>query len=154
MLTKDRIAALFFLAFCLAYGLMSFQIRLLPFAASEAFTPRTMPQALAILGGIIAFLMLVLPGKGDQVAFRGWGGMAWGRIGLLGVAMLAYAATITVLGFILSTTFFLIAGYLILGERRWKVILGASLPVVIVFWFILARLLDIYLEPGIFRDLF
>lgn len=154
MLTKDRIAALLFLALCLAYGAMSFQIRLLPFAASEAFTPRTMPQALAIMGSVIAFLMLVLPGKGDQVAFRGWAGMAWVRVILLGVAMAFYAATLTVLGFVVSTSLFLIAGYLILGERRWKIVLGASVPVVLVFWFILARLLDIYLEPGIFRDLF
>ena len=50
MLSKDRIGALFMLAFSLGYGLMATRIALLPFQRSQAFTAQTMPEALAILG--------------------------------------------------------------------------------------------------------
>ena len=44
--------------------------------------------------------------------------------------------------------FFLFAGFWVLGERRKKILFGASLPFVLVFWFALTQLLDIYLAPG------
>jgi len=52
------------------------------------------------------------------------------------------------LGFLLSTVIFLIGGYWILGERRWKTLILASWPFGIFIWFALSQLLDIYLAPG------
>ena len=159
-MTADRVSALFFLALSIAYGVLAQDIRLLPFAAGDVFTPRTMPTGLAIVGAIIATLMLILPGRRDPDKPHAmtdligtWRGFAWGRIGSLLVAMSIYAALLTRLGFIISTILFLIAGYWILGERRWSILLLASVPVVVVFWVLLTQLLGIYLEPGIFRDL-
>lgn len=152
-MTKDRIGALFFLVLSLAYGLEAQQIRLLPFATGEVFTPRTMPTALAIVGGVIAFLMLVLPAKDrpkkiGEGAFAGWGDFAWAKVLALGVLMAIYAYLLTRAGFIVATSLFLVGGFLVLGERRWLVLLGASVPVVVAFWFILSQLLGIYLTPG------
>lgn len=150
-MTKDRISALFFLALCIAYWLLAQDIRVMPFARNDPVTPQTVPRALAIVGAIIAFLMLVLPPKGERPTggpFDGWGLFAWGRVISLGLVMLAYGYLLTRVGFIISTSLFLIGGYLILGERRWAVILAASVPVVIVFWAILTQLLGLYLAPG------
>lgn len=154
-MTKDRISALFFLVLCVAYFWISQDIRIMPFARNDPVTPQTVPRALAIVGGIIAFLMLVLPPKGPRPTggpFDGWGLFAWGRVISLGLVMLAYGFLLTRVGFIVSTSLFLIAGYLILGERRWTVLLAASVPVVVVFWALLTQLLGLYLATGSYWD--
>jgi len=43
---------------------------------------------------------------------------------------------------------FLVGGYWVLGERRWKTLLIASVPFGLFIWFSLSQLLDIYLAPG------
>ena len=147
MLTKDRIGGLFFLVISIAYGALAFDIRRMPFGAMEVFTPRTMPFGLAILGIVISTAIILKPAPGDRAAPTPWAGFAWRRVGLLGLDMLAYAYLITRIGFMPSTTLFLIVGYLILGERRPWVLAVASLPVAVVFWLLLDQLLDIDLGP-------
>lgn len=151
-MTRDRVGALFFLAFSVAYGLLAQDIRMPPFAA-EFFTARTLPTALAGLGAVIAILMIVLPQRGPSMADTAaeWRGLAWWKIGLLGIDMLVYGWLITRIGFITSTSLFLIAGFMILGERRPAVLLGASVPVVLAFWAILDQLLGIYLGAPLGR---
>ncbi|NNG05755.1 MAG: tripartite tricarboxylate transporter TctB family protein [Inquilinus sp.] len=155
-MTRDRIGALFFLAVSIAYGLMSLDIRVPPFA-SEGFTARSLPLALSAAGTLIAFLMLVLPqkdGPGVEPAGRflaGLGGFDWPRIAGLALNMLAYGFLLTRVGFLVSTILFLIVGYRLLGERRWHVLLLASVPVVVVFWAILTQLLDIFLGSALGR---
>ncbi len=152
-MTKDRISALFFLALCIAYWFLATDVAVMPFAKNDPVTPQTIPRALAVVGGIIAFLMIVLPSKGERPEsgpFDGWGLYAWGRVIALGSVMLAYGFLLTHIGFIASTSLFLIAGYFILGERRWTILLVASVPLVIVFWAILTQLLGLYLAPGTF----
>ena len=51
-------------------------------------------------------------------------------------------------GFLLSTIIFLIGGYWLLGERKVKTLLIASVPFAVFIWFALSQLLDIYLAPG------
>lgn len=152
-MTRDRISALFFLAVSLAYGFLAADIRVPPFAA-QGVTARTLPYVLSGTGVVIALLMLVMrskeapPAPGSDAArglFAEWGGFAWGQVILLGVNMAAYGFLLTRVGFMLSTSLFLIVGYWILGERRGRILLLASVPVVIVFWFLLNQLLGIYL---------
>jgi len=57
--------------------------------------------------------------------------------------------TITRLGFLSATWLFLVGGILLLGERRWAVVLGLSAAVAVGFWVLLSKLLGIYLEPGL-----
>ena len=147
MLTKDRIGGLFFLAVSIAYGALAFDIRQMPFGAAEVFTPRTMPFGLALLGIAISTAIILKPAPGDKAAPLPWASFAWHRVALLALDMIAYAFLITRVGFMASTTLFLIVGYLILGERRPWMLLVASLPVAIVFWLLLDKLLGIYLGP-------
>lgn len=147
-LNRDSIAALGFLAFSIAYGWQATGIDMFPGQEGEAFTPQTFPLALALLGGVLALGQLVkslreAPRKGES-----WAGYDWPRVGLLLLSMLAYGATFTWLGFLVSTTLFLIAGYLILGERRPLMIGVASAGTTLAFWAIMTKLLGLYLAPG------
>jgi putative tricarboxylic transport membrane protein len=143
MLTKDRIGALLMLAFSIAYGLLSYRIPLLPFQEAAAFTARTGPKALAVLGIVLSLMLLVKPG-GEAPDTEGF---TWGRGAILCGLMLFYAATVRPLGFIPATTLFLLGGFLTLGERRWGVLLGASVPVVVAFWALMDMGLDVTVRP-------
>jgi putative tricarboxylic transport membrane protein len=156
MLTRDRVAALIFLGFSLAYGAQTFEIPLYGMGR-DVMTARTMPMALAV-AGIVASLLLLVLGGGAKGEFEDNSlrpvvrGLHWRTVGLLLVLMVIYGLTIRWVGFILSTSVFLAIGYMLLGERRWPVILGASIPVVVAFWALLTQLMGIYLEPGSLWD--
>ena len=62
--------------------------------------------------------------------------------------MVAYSAMLEPFGFLIATSAFLIAGFFIMGERRKTVLLFASVPVAVVFWFLMTQVLGIYLVPG------
>ncbi len=147
-LNRDAAAALGFLAFSIAYGWQATGIDLFPGQEYEPFTPQTFPLALAVVGGVLAFLQLVKSLRAAPEAGDSWARYDWTRVGLLIVTMIAYGATFTWLGFIVSTVLFLAAGYLILGERRPLVIGAASVGVAVGFWAIMTRLLGLYLAPG------
>lgn len=148
---KDKVGAAFFLALSLVYGVLALDIPLTFVGEDEVFTARTLPYALSIVGIIISSLILILPSESSEKKaqvpeiFRG---LEWSRVIQLAVLMIFYGLTIKWLGFILSTSLFLSGGYWILGERRIKVLLLASIPVVVVFWFLMTKLLGVYLAPG------
>lgn len=147
-MTRDRLSALIFLGLSVAYGVLAFQIELFPGSEYEAFTARTMPIGLSVLGSLVALLILVTPSREDTQGQPRVSGLKWNRAGLLCLLMIAYGATITRLGFVTSTTLFLGLGIVLLGERRWYVVLGLALAVALGFWALLTKLLGIYLEPG------
>lgn len=142
---RDRIGALFFLALSIAYYIGATQIELYPGDEVEPINARTFPRFIGIMAGIVSFLILVLPAKGEEPEL-GWAGLDWRRPLLLAALMVVYGLTIKWPGFILATAFFLIGGFLVLGERRWWVVLAASLPVAVGFELVLDGLLDIYIE--------
>ncbi len=144
MLTNDRIGGLLLLAFSVAYGLLTFDIPLLPFQAQAAFTARTMPEALSILGIILSLTMIVKPSSNARPEVAGF---LWGRGAVICLVMVIYGLTVRPGGFLISTSLFLIAGILILGERRWWVVLVASIPVVVFFWVLMTQLLGVFIEP-------
>lgn len=147
---KEKVGALLFMMFSIAYGALIPRIDIPFFLQEDVFTSKTMPTALAILGGIVSFLIIVLPSSSNEedrveAAFKG---LDWKNTILLVILMVIYGLTIKVVGFILSTILFLILGFWILGERRIKVILLSSIPLVVIFWYVLSQLLDIYIDPG------
>ena len=144
MLSRDRVGALLFLAFSIAYGAYSFQIPLLSFQAQAAFTARTMPEALSVLGIALSLALLFKRGDGGRAEVAGF---QWGAAGLICALMVAYGLTVRPMGFLISTTAFLIGGILVLGERRWWLILVASVPVVVFFWVLMTQLLGVFIEP-------
>lgn len=149
-MTRDRVSALFFLALSIAYGLLSQDIELYPGSEEEPFTARSFPLILAWSGAVIAFLILVSPPGREVEAETIFGGRYWGRVVALCFLMVAYGLAIKSVGFFISTTLFLMAGFRILGERRWKVLVFVPLPVAGAFQFVLHGLLGIYIvDPAL-----
>ncbi|MEM1314301.1 MAG: tripartite tricarboxylate transporter TctB family protein [Pseudomonadota bacterium] len=143
-LSKDRIGALLLLAFCCGYWFMTYRIRMLPFQADQAFNAQTMPEALAVLGVILCLAILVFPGASDRPEVAGF---KWGLGAFMIALMVFYGLTLRPLGFLASTTLFLIGGYAALGERNPLMLLIASVPIVFGFWALMTYGLDIYVAP-------
>lgn len=145
-LSKERIGALFFLALSIAYGYYGSEIRLYPGDEFEPMTARTMPYFLAFLGACLSLVLLITgnPDKDDEHGETA----EWTPVILLILLTLLYGFTLDWFGFIISTILFLVGGFRILGEKRWRILLQVSVPFVLIFWFCLTQLLDIYLAPG------
>lgn len=143
-LSKDRIGGALLLLFCIVYGLLSQNIRLLPFQENVAFHARTMPEVLSVLGIGLSLLVIAFPGSHKKPELTGYN---W----LIGAAFLAlmslYGLTIRPLGFILSTSLFLMIGFAILGERRPAILLAVAVPLVVAFWVLMTQGLDVFIEP-------
>jgi putative tricarboxylic transport membrane protein len=152
-LSKERIGALFFLVLSMAYGYYGSEIRLYPGDELEPMNAQTLPYVLSIMGiGLSVFLLLA--GK-DTRPQRVKQSKEWLPVVLLLVLTLIYGLTLDWLGFLISTTLFLIGGFWVLGERRWSVLLKVAVPFVLLFWGLLTQVLDIYLAPGrLFAGLF
>ena len=150
-MNRDKVGALFFLMFSIAYGLLATQIPLTLLAERESFNARTMPYALGIIGTALSFLMLVLPPvktgeqAGVKAAFRG---LDWPRVGLLVSMMIFYGLTLRLLGFVISSIIFLVSGFTILGERRIWLIFVGSVPLVLFIWYLMSHILGMYIAPG------
>ncbi len=145
-ISRERIGALFFLVLSIAYGYLASEIRLHPGDEYEAMNARTLPYVLSAMGVVLSFALL-LGGRHEATTGK-LSALNWRPvIVLLGLTLL-YGFAIDWLGFLLSTTLFLIAGFRTLGERRIKVLLLVAVPFVFIFWFGLTQLLDIYLAPG------
>ncbi|NIA70036.1 tripartite tricarboxylate transporter TctB family protein [Pelagibius litoralis] len=142
MLTRDRIGALLMLAFSIFYWLQISDIKLLAFQADAAFTGRTIPEILAVMGVVLSVALLLRPGSDAKLEVTGF---HWRRAALLCVLMIAYGLTVRPAGFLLSTSLFLICSILVLGERRVWVILVASIPLVVLFWALMTQVLGVYI---------
>lgn len=144
MLTNDRIGAIVLLAFSIGYGALIYQIPLLPFQANAAFTAQTLPKALSLLSIVLSLILLftsknmALP---DVVGFKWLNGI------LICVLMVVYGFSIRPVGFLISTSLFLILSEYILGERRKKILIFSTIPVVLFFWYLMSQLLGVYVAP-------
>ena len=145
-LSKEQIGALFFLVLSIVYGYFASEIKLYPGDELDPMTARTLPYVLAGLG--IAFSLSLLL-NGSKVKFGpGLAKLNWKPVIGLMLLSLCYGFALDWLGFLVSTTLFLIAGFRILGEKRVKILLLIAVPFVFIFWFGLTQMLDIYLAPG------
>ncbi len=148
-LSKEKAGALCFLVVAIAYGYMTGDIPSLPSDKFAPMTASTLPTFLAWITGVLSFLLLILPQRGETDDFLSvFKGLNWIRTFTLLALMVAYGASFNWLGFNLATILFLTASVYVLGERRWKVILLTSIPVTLAFWFILTKLLEITLREG------
>ena len=113
-MAREKVGALLLLAFSIAYGLLAFKIPLSFLAQQEFFTSRTMPYALAVLGIILAILILVMPTvdpTGKRTLKEETRGMDWMKAIFLVIAMVIYGLFMKWLGFIIASILFLIAGF-------------------------------------------
>lgn len=143
-LTKDRLGGLLLLIFCIFYASKIGDIRILPFQVNQAFTPRTIPQVLAVLGIGLSLLIMVFPGNRERFDL---GQLNW-PLGLAFLALMSvYGLAVRPAGFLLATSLFLMAGFAMLGERNVVKLVLVSVPLVVAFWVLMNYGLSVFVEP-------
>ena len=148
-LNRDRIAALIFLAVSITYLHHAGQIELYPGEAEDTFNAQTFPKFIGWLGALASLLMLILPPRADSLSVHR-PAFAWRPVVSLCALMTAYGFAIKPIGFFISTSLFLLVGFMILGERRWLILLLSSIPLAAGMQWILHGLLGIYIaDPAL-----
>lgn len=139
--------ALLCLAFCIGYGISAASIEVPAGWDKELITSRTFPYALTLIGAISSLTILygALSKRADVRSSESAGSYHWRQCSALVGAALTYAAIMPYLGFVMSTAGFLAAGCMLLGERRWRVVIPAAVLPPIIFWLLLELGLDIKL---------
>lgn len=155
----DRWIALILLGICLAYGYAAWftmDDALAPFMRRNPIWPSTFPKVLSVLG-ILATLTILLgvekaePKEAD-IDYRRLGDYFLGQALLLLALMVLYALCLRPVGFLLSTTAFLIIGSFILGERKWHIMVPVAVVATFIVWYLVQEVLGIYMRPlpGVF----
>ncbi len=150
----DRWIALILLSICLAYGYTAWftmDAGLAPFMKRNPIWPSTFPKVLSILGMIASCAILLGLEKAEEkpaeINYRRLGDYHLGQALMLLGLMVAYALCLRPVGFIVSTSAFLILGSLILGERKWPILLPVAVTATLVVWFLVQQVLGIYMRP-------
>ena len=124
---------------------------LAPFMRRNPIWPSTFPKVLSILGivacGIILFGLEKGETKTGDIDYRRLHEYKLGQAIALLALMAAYAVCLRPVGFILSTAAFLILGSVILGERKWQVMIPVAAIATFVVWYLVQQILGIYLRP-------
>jgi hypothetical protein len=142
---RNRIVAWLLLAFAAVYGFAIDDITLDLWAEQEVLNARTLPTILC--GGLIALsLALLAIGGGGRVtrpALR-----PFARLGVMLGFMTGFAVMLELLGFWIAGGAFLVAGLLLMGERRLGWVLGMPAFTMGIAWLLLVVVLDVYLPAG------
>jgi putative tricarboxylic transport membrane protein len=153
-MTLDRWIALVLLGICLAYGYAAWFTmdgNLAPFMKRNPIWPSTFPKVLSILGVIACSIILLgfekTEAKDADIDYRRLGEYHLGQALMLLALMVIYALCLRPMGFLISTSAFLILGAYILGERKWHIMLPVSLIATIVVWYLVQQVLGIYMRP-------
>jgi putative tricarboxylic transport membrane protein len=150
----DRWIALVLLGICLAYGYAAWFTmdgNMAPFMKRNPIWPSTFPKVLSVLG-IIACCFILLgvektTPKEAEIDYRRLGDYHIGQAVMLLGLMVLYALCLRPAGFMLSTSGFLILGAVILGERKWPLLITISLIATFVVWYLVQEVLGIYMRP-------
>jgi len=150
----DRWVALVFLGICLAYGYAAWFTMdgsLPPFMRRTPVWPSSFPKVLSIAGIILSTIVLLGLEKGEEkigdVDYRKLGEYHLSQALMLLGLMVAYALLLRPAGFLLATSGFLIGGSVILGERRWLVMIVVSAIATGLVWYLVQVVLGIFLRP-------
>ncbi len=156
-MTLERAIALVFVVVCLVYGYTSFVVMeagLLPFERNMTFLPNVLPKWLSVLGVIVGAAVLIqsqgAPEREtdlDDVDVRNLGQYKLGQAILLLTLMITYALSLRPVGFLTATTLFLMLGALILGERRYVILIPVSALSAFLIWYLVQEMLGIFLRP-------
>jgi putative tricarboxylic transport membrane protein len=148
---SEKMGALLILVLSIAYGMYAFKIPLIFLSQGETLNARTIPYALSIAGIVFSLLIIILPSfdKAKAVTVKETlSGLDWRRTTRLTGLLIVYSLSMPWVGFVIASIGFMAGGTMILGERNPKMILLASIPLVIVLWFILTKVLGMYIAPG------
>ena len=150
----DRWIALVLLGVCLTYGYTAWftmDASLAPFMKRNPIWPSTFPKVLSVLGILATLVILLGFEKGEvkeaDIDYRRLTEYHLGpALSLLGL-MVVYALCLRPLGFLISTSAFLILGAYILGERKWHIMLPVALIAALSVWYLVQEVLGIYMRP-------
>lgn len=146
-LTKDRFGGLLFLLLSIIYGYYAADIPLLPGDKFEPFHAQTMPYWLSGLGIIFSLLLIVLkPAPSTENESISHSNLRL-MLGLMAFTF-GFSVALPWLGFPITTSVFLVSSYWLLGERRLKMLVLASVPFALIFWLLLTQVLDVYIAPA------
>jgi putative tricarboxylic transport membrane protein len=150
----DRWVALVVLGICLIYGYTAWFMMdgaLPPIMKRLAVWPSSFPKVLSIAGIILSSIVLLGVEKGDEkvgdIDYRRLHEYKLGQALVLLGLMVAYAILLRPAGFLLATSGFLIGGSMILGERRWFVMIVVSTIATFGIWYLVQEVLGIFLRP-------
>lgn len=150
----DRWVALVVLGICLIYGYTAWFMMdgaLPPIMKRLAVWPSSFPKVLSIAGIILSSIVLLGVEKGEEkvgdIDYRRLHEYKLGQALVLLGLMVAYAILLRPAGFLLATSGFLIGGSMILGERRWFVMIVVSTISTFGIWYLVQEVLGIFLRP-------
>ena len=150
----DRWVALAVLGICLIYGYTAWFMMdgaLPPIMKRLAVWPSSFPKVLSIAGIILSSIVLLGVEKGEEkvgdIDYRRLHEYKLGQALVLLGLMIAYAILLRPAGFLLATSGFLIGGSMILGERRWFVMIVVSMISTFGIWYLVQEVLGIFLRP-------
>ena len=152
----DRWIALVILLVCLIYGYTAFftmDAGLAPFMKNNPIWPSSFPKVLAVLG-ISTSLIVLFNIEGAEASdtpkdidYRKLHEYKLGQAIVLLAAMVAYALLLRPIGFIPATSLFLIGGSIILGERKFLVLIPVAVGATVFVWYLVQEVLGIFLSP-------
>ena len=154
----DRGVALCILVFSMVYAWLAFGYELLPFELHQPFKPNTMPMGLSMMGMVLSLAVLLVPSRKDSSVVdesvvdlpeheSGIQQFDKLRPVILVLLMIIYAMALRPLGFIGSTSLFLIASSMVLGERKFHILVPVALGGAIFIWYLVQEMLGIFLNP-------
>jgi len=150
----DRWIALVLLGICIVYGYTAWfmmDANLAPFMRRNPIWPSTFPKVLSIIGMIASLAILLGLEKDEEqtgdIDHRRLGDYFLGQALMLLALMAIYALCLRPLGFVLSTSAFLIISSYILGERKWHVMIPVALTATGAVWYLVQEVLGIFLRP-------
>jgi putative tricarboxylic transport membrane protein len=155
----DRWIALAFIALCCVYGYAAFftmDDTLPPILRRNPVWPSTFPKILSVAGIIVGLVVLLSPKPAPKPgATKPEGAIDLARLGdyhigqalALVALMVAYAMTLRPLGFLGSTSLFLVLGAMILGERKLHVLVPVAAAAAFAIWYLVQEVLGIFMRP-------
>lgn len=153
----DRWIALAFITLCCVYGYAAFftmDDQLPPILRRNPVWPSTFPKILSVLGLIVGFIILFGPKptagdtkKAGAIDLTRLGEYHVGQALTLIALMVVYALVLRPLGFVGSTIGFLVIGSLILGERRFHILIPVAATAAGSLWYLVQEVLGIFLRP-------
>ncbi len=149
----SRLSSVALLAIAVGYGYYTQEIPLDFWSLEEPINARTLPYLLTIAGITLSLSLLVLsfiPRKPVEQAETKQPleqTSDWRSLCFMIALMASFAVSIELLGFVLSSIFLLVFGFVLLGSQSPGRILLIAIPLVLTIWLILDAL-GIYLAEG------
>ena len=153
-MTLDRWIALILLGICIIYGYTAWftmDASLAPFMRRNPIWPSSFPNVLSVLGILACLIILSGLAKGGEtigeIDHRRLGDYFYGQALLLLGLMVLYALCLRPVGFLVSTSAFLIMGSFLLGERKWHIMIPVAFVATGSVWYLVQEVLGIFLRP-------